>query len=633
MPENCHAGARQSKPVATAKPIWESKVKFKTHYFAWILVGSLFCVPLLLADDNDKASHEAALKRVTDDIKYLSSDELEGRAPGTDGIEMAAKRIEAEYKRIGLKPLEGDTYRQDFEVRRGRTLDDEKISLEFKGPNDTDMKLEFNKDFAPAVGSPTTELNADLVFVGYGITATELNYDEYKDVDAKDKIVVLIRREPQQENPDSVFDGTEVSRYAYINTKVAAARAAGAIGIIMVNDGVSTPDESKDVLEAPTRFESSLPFIQMKRSTLEKFMKQAPLLRPDGSKFESLSDVEKEIDKTLSPISQPLEGWKCTFTSGTKTNMAKTSNIVGIVEGEGPLADETIVIGGHYDHLGKGGAGSRAPGSTEIHNGADDNATGTAAVLELARRFAQRDEKPARRLVFMCFSAEEMGLLGAYHYVQEPLFPLEKTVAMVNFDMIGWLRDDKLTIYSADSAEEFGSILDKANEGIDLNLVKASGFAGSDHLPFIQKKIPVMFIHTGLTSTYHTPQDDFETINCGGALKVIDYSERVIDQLVGHPGKFTYAQAGSARSSVRLGILLNDDNEKGVEITRITEGSIADKAGLKVGDLITAIGDKKMETRRAITREIRAKTGETVKIKFLRGEEEKEVEVKLKNDG
>ena len=148
-------------------------------------------------------------------------------------------------------------------------------------------------------------------------------------------------------------------------------------------------------------------------------------------------------------------------------------------------------------------------------------------VVELARMFAKRGKAPGRRLVFICFSAEEMGLLGAKHYVKEPLFPLEDTVAMVNFDMIGWLRDDKLTVFNWNSCAEFAPILENANQAMKLDLVKpVSGFAGSDHLPFLQYKMPVMFMHTGLTSTYHTPEDDFETLDCDGALKVIPVHRR-----------------------------------------------------------------------------------------------------------
>ena len=288
-------------------------MKFETQKLVCILACSFFCVPLLFADENDKASRAAALKRVTDDIKFLASDELAGRAPGTEGIETAAKFIEAEYKKIGLKPLADGTYRQDFEVRKGRTLAVDKIGLVFNGPDELEMKLEYNKDFMPSVGRSSIELDAEIAFVGYGITAREHNYDDYNDIDVEDKIVVLIRREPQQENPDSVFDGTEVSRYSYINTKVAAARKAKAAGIIMVNDGVSTPSDEKDVLESATRFGASLPFVQMKRSTFEQLMKKAPLHRADGSEFKSLADIETEIDKSLSPVSQVMDGWKCVF--------------------------------------------------------------------------------------------------------------------------------------------------------------------------------------------------------------------------------------------------------------------------------------------------------------------------------
>ena len=592
----------------------------------------LCCSSVLVADDSDKTTRATALKRVTHDIKYLASDELGGRKPGTDGIEKAAKHIEDEYKRIGLKPLKDGTYRQNFEVNTGREVDVDKTSLVLNGPKDTKVEFKLKEDFTPMMGRSFDADGAKIAFVGYGITAKDLNYDDYSGIDVDGKIVVLIRREPQQENPDSVFDGTDVSKHSYIANKVAAAQAAGAVGIIMVNDGVSAPDAEKDVLEDASRFSARLPFAQIKRNTFDKILAKAPLLQPNGKKFKSLVEIEKQIDETLSPVSQAMEGWTCDFTSGTRTRKTTTANVVGIIEGEGPHADETIVIGGHYDHLGKGGAGSRAPGSTDVHNGADDNATGTAAVMELARRFAKRDKKPARRMVFICFTAEEMGLLGAQHYVKEPLFDLEKTSVMVNFDMIGWLREDKLTIYNANSAVEFDTILDKANAKMgddkQLNLVKGSGFAGSDHLPFFQKQIPVMFLHTGLTSTYHTPEDDFETIDCAGALKVIEYSEKLLDQLDQVEGKLTFQGPGARR--VRLGWRLDGEHEKGVEITRISEGSLAEKAGFELGDVITSVNGEEMDSRRAVSGEMRTNTGKTVTVKILRGDEEKEIEFKLK---
>lgn len=591
--------------------------------------------PFAAAEEMDKLFREQALKRVTEDIRYLASDELAGRKPGEEGIELAAQYIEQEYARIDLKTLDHGNYRQDFEVRQGLKILPELTSMKWislEGDQES-IDLKLNQQFVPQALRRGFQLDAELVFVGYGINAEkQLNYNDYRGVDVTDKVVVMIRREPQQGDPHSVFDGTEVSPYAYLNTKNREARQAGAVGIIMVNDGFTADDDEKDVLEDDTRFGGTMPFIQVKRTVLNELLTKSPLVHPNGTKLTNLSDIEKHIDETLSPISQPIRGWKVQSTTTTAQRTAKTSNIIGIIEGEGPLADETVIIGGHYDHLGMGGFGSRV-NRIEIHNGADDNATGTAAVMELARRYANRDSKPARRMVFICFSAEEMGLLGASHYVAEPVIPLEKTIVMVNFDMIGWLRDNKVTVFNANSADEFDLILDVANAGFDLDVQKSAGFGGSDHLPFFQNGIPVMFLHTGLTSTYHTPEDDFETIDCEGVLKVIDYSERVIDQLLTMEQKPVFR--GSARRTnnfVRLGISMDDDQEGGVTISRILQGSLAEKYEFKEGDVITAIGVESVNRRRDVNRIIRANSGKTIIFKLNRGSERLEKLVELKNE-
>jgi len=585
------------------------------------------------AEKNDQASISSVLARVSEDIRYLASDELGGRKPGSEGIEKAARYIENIYKQIGLEPLADGSYRQKFEVRLGMTVDRDASVLKLLNRDEEElaMELDLGKDYMPQALRRGFDLDAGLVFVGYGINAEEdYNYNEYRDVDVDGKIVVLIRREPQQQDENSVFDGVDVSSYSYIQTKVRAARDAGAAGIIMVNDRVSAPDEQRDTLEPASRFRVTMPFMQIKRKVFDALLKQAPLRYADGKKFKNLAAIEQYIDDTLSPISQPFENWRAVAQSLAKQSTAETSNIVGVIEGEGPHADETIIIGGHYDHLGMGGAGSRSP-KREIHNGADDNATGTAAVLELARRFAARDKKPARRLVFVCFSAEEMGLLGAYHYTSAPIFPLDRTAVMVNFDMIGWLREEKVTVFNANSAPEFSTLLDRANEGIDLIVNKSSGFGGSDHLAFFQKEIPVMFIHTGLNSTYHTPEDDFETIDCEGAVRVIDYSERIVDELLALKSKPQFLTAQSRRRNrVRLGVSFDEDVENGVKITRVLEGSIADEAGFVVGDIITAIGPEATDKRRQVNSQIRANSGKSVIIKFRRGETQMEKLVELK---
>ncbi len=578
------------------------------------------------ATDTDQAS---SLKQVTYDIKYLSSDEMGGRQPGTPGIKLAEDYIVAEYKKAGLKPLENGTYFQEMEVGNQRLVKKDQTELTLNGPNDQEVKLQLGKDFQQLLGRKDFDLDTDLVFAGYGISAEEHNYNDYAGVDVKDKIVVLIRREPQADDPNSVFDGKDTSRHASGRSKVTAARRAGAAAILLVNDGITASESERDELVSSDRFGTlGLPVAQIKRSTLDEVLESSPLESPTGGKLDSVRDIEDLIDSNLEPVSQKISGWKAKYKSAFDLKKVKTNNIIGIIEGEGPNADETIVIGAHYDHLGDGAYGSRAGGRREIHNGADDNATGTAAVIELARRFNKRDKKPGRRLVFVCFTAEEMGLLGAIHYVENPIFPLEKTAVMVNFDMIGWLRENRLTLYNWNSSPQLDPIFEAANEGIDLDLRKpASGFAGSDHLPFNQRNIPNMFIHTGTNAVYHTPEDDFEAIDCEGALKVIDYSENVVEGLASLEKKPTFGTP----KPFRLGVMLSDENET-VTIEGVTSGSVAEKAGLKSGDVILAVNDAAMTKRREITRIIRRDAGKTIKMKLKRGDAEVVLNVELKKD-
>lgn len=612
-------------------------VQFFLNASKWLCVPAAFAVSLVgtahLQAQSD-TSREEALKRVTGDIKYLASDELGGRQPGTPGMDKAEKFIIDEYKKIGLVPFDEEgTYLQGFDVGETSTVDKESTSIVISGPDGAKMELGLDEDFKPQLGRKNFSEDAGLVFVGYGISADEHNFDDYADIDCEGKVIVMLRMEPQQGDEDSVFDGAENSQHAFINRKVSLARKAGAAGILFVNDSVTAPDNDRDELAPYDQFGNQrVAFANVKRSVIDKLLRNAPVVKGDGTKFNSLESVEADIDRNLESLSCELKGWSCklNFEYSKESTLAK--NIIGIIEGEGPHADETIVIGAHHDHLGMGAYGSRA-GRREIHNGADDNATGTAAVMELARRFAARGEKPKRRLVFVCFSAEEMGLLGAYHYVKEPIFPLENTVAMINFDMIGWLRDKKVTVFNWNSSPEFGPVLETSNQnfGLNLNLPK-SGFAGSDHLPFYQRKVPVMFFHTGLTDTYHTPEDDFETIDCDGALTVIEYTEAVVDGLANLEKTPTFAEAaprGGAR--LRIGAILDEDNEKGIEVGTVREGSIADKAGLKEGDIITEFAGEAVTRRREIVMAMRREANNTVTIKFLRGEEEKTVEVELKN--
>ena len=568
-----------------------------------------------------------ALKRVTHDIEYMASDELGGRKPGTPGIQLCEDFIIAEFKEAGVKPLDNGTYLQVVDVPGPRKIVKADSSLALVGPDGQNNSLELGENYQQlSTVRSKVNVSGELVFAGYGISAEDHLYDDFKDVDLQGKIVVLLRMEPQQQDPKSVFDGKEMSSHASVRRKLKLARSNGASAVVIVNDSVTAPDEAADELVDADRFGKTLfPVAQVKRSVIDKILKTKPLIAPTGEKLHSLKDAEALIDSNLEPISQPIRGWSAELAAKFSKSMIKTNNIIGVVEGEGPLANETVIIGGHYDHLGMGGFGSKTPNRTEIHNGADDNATGTAAVIELARRFAKADKKPARRLVFICFTAEEMGLIGAKHYVKEPIFPLDDTIAMVNFDMIGWLRNKQLTLYNWNTSPDLSPLFDKANEGIGFKLVKPErSFGGSDHLPFNGVGIPNSFIHTGTNDVYHTPEDDFGLINCEGALEVIDFSERFIRELASMEKRPTFGRPVPFRFGVRL-----EERDDKVVVIGVSRKTVASNAGVKVGDEIVEFAGESVTKRRQVSRSIRKLKGQDVKVKLLRDGEEINLDVKL----
>ncbi len=603
------------------------------------------CLPLffycsaLLADDTDRETVTSAVaaKRIGEDIKYLASDELKGRQPGTPEMKLAEDYIVQAFKEAGVKPggsKEQDgseaSYLQPFDVinrQASHKINPDTTYLHLTAPDGESLPLEFEQQFVPMVYKEGYSLeDLPVAFVGYGINASrEHNYNDYRDIDVEGKVVILIRGEPQQTNADSVFDGEDTSRYSYLQTKIDAAIEAKAAAIIMVNDaGRAYDDDGEDELASAFQFgrvTEEIPFVHLKRTTFNQMLKQSPVVTAIGDPLNTLEEIEKEIDATLEPLSQTLPDWRIKLAAEFVEVKMVTSNIIGIVEGRGALAEETIVIGAHYDHLGMGNYGSRSRDAGKaIHNGADDNATGTAAVMELARRFAKDTQTPARRIVFVCFSAEELGLVGSRHYVENPVVPVEQTVAMINFDMIGYLRDDSLLMFGWNTAKDFDQMLTDANKDVGLTLVKPpAGFGGSDHLAFNAVKIPNIFFNTGLEGVYHTPDDDFEAINVPGATRVIDFCEEFVEKLrtvEQRPKYEQIARSRGANNGVKLGVSVGVDDESGrITIEQVSEDSIAEKAGVKVGDQIMAFNGKtKVNSQRRLSREIKRGAGKVVQI-------------------
>ncbi len=606
-----------------------------------VSVCLLACLATASLQGAEELSREAIVSRVRGDIEYFASDDQEGRGIETKGIERSAERIIAEYQKLGLQPaMPEGSFRQPFEVSIGDVVISESTHVKLTAPDGTVTELKLGEEFQPIRRGANGEASGGLVFLGYGISSDEDKYDDYAGINVEGKVVVIIRREPQNYD-GGAFKGTATSTNAYIDRKLELMTKAKAAAVLFVNDFSSSPTAETDELATPSSFGNdgeSLPFAHVRQSVIDRVLHVTPLKTQDGNSLSSLKAVAHVIDAGLKPLSQELTGWSADVTTKFQAHSVTAYNLIGVIEGEGPHAEETIVIGAHYDHLGFGGYGSRSPKRNgEIHNGADDNASGTAAVLELARRIAT-GPKPQRRMVFICFSGEERGLIGSNYYVQHPVVPLDNTVAMINFDMIGNLKNNMVEVNGVGTAEEFRDIVTKADEATPIDITIVDGaFAGSDHLPFYLKQIPVMFCFTGMTSIYHTPDDDFATLNIEGAVSVIDYSEQLLRGIDGleKPPTFIAAQSGKRRAANRAPFLgiepdLAASGADGIVIRSVRESSPAEAGGLQTGDIITMVGDTAVEGHHTLIEIlIESKPGDKLKLSYKRGSEVKETEVTL----
>ena len=608
-----------------------------------LMAGVVLLLSLPLATNaSEEFSRDAIVSRVRGDIQFFASDDQEGRGVETEGIERSAERIIDEYQKFGLQPAMPDgSFRQPFEVPLGDISVSDSTLVKLTAPDGTVMPLKLGDEFQPIRRGANGKADAGVVFLGYAISSDEQNYNDFADVNVEGRVVIVIRREPQNYD-GGAFKGTATSPSAYIDRKLELLTKAKAAAVLFVNDFSSSPTDDADELATPTGFGNdgdSLPFAHVKQSVINKVLNITPLKTSDGKLLTSLKQVAEFIDGNLKPVSQELIGWKAEVTTEFEANTVTAYNLIGVIEGEGPHSDQTIVIGGHYDHLGFGGYGSRSPANRqgEIHNGADDNASGTAAVVELARRIAS-GPKPQHRMVFICFSGEERGLIGSNYYVKHPVVPLEETIAMINFDMIGNLKNNLVEVNGVGTAEEFRDIAVKADQStpVDIKIIDGA-FAGSDHLPFYMKQIPVMFCFTGMTSIYHTPDDDFETLNIEGAVLVIDYSEQLLRGIDGleKPPNFVSAQPRNRREATRtpfLGIQpdLASTGAEGIVIRSVREKSPAEAGGLQTGDIIVKVDDTIVDGYQSLIEIlIASKPGDKLKISFNRAGEDKETEVIL----
>jgi hypothetical protein len=478
------------------------------------------------------------------------------------------------------------------------------------------------------------------VFAGYGITAGEFHYDDYAGLDVKDKIVVVLRYEPPSFGektgaPGGTHAATNqvMTQHSQLVTKAINARNHGAKALVLVNGKLG--DGEEDLL---TRFgsvsgpeDAGILFLQVKNDVAESWLKATG---------KSLHELQKQIDDSMNPASFALPADQtAALTVSIRTTRATVNNVLAYLPGK---TDEYVIIGAHYDHLGRGNFDSLAPSQIgQIHPGADDNASGTAGVLELARLLAPQKGQLRRGILFMSFAGEELGLLGSAEWVKNPTRPLDKAVAMLNMDMIGRIKDDKVYIGGVGTGSTLKAAVEQAAEKSGFKIeYSASGYSSSDHTSFVTKKIPVLFFFSGLHSDYHKPSDTWEKIDPVAAtrlLAVVGMTGELLADAEERPAFIVVAEDKPAGGSGGSGygpyfgsIPDFGQVETGVKFSDVKPGSPAAKAGLKAGDILIQFGDKPIKNLYDFTDALRrSKVGDVVEVKVLRDGQTVTVPVKL----
>jgi aminopeptidase YwaD len=586
-----------------------------------------------LAQQPQRAHQAAAdLAQLKKHITHLASEELEGRKTGTQGAEAAANYIAQKLAGYGLdcppphskcRPAGNHHpgYLKDFPFVAAVELEASNL-LRFTRSGQR-LEPPLRAEWMPLGFSSNGSVSqAQAVFVGYGITAADLKHDDYAQVDAKNRVALAFAGTPDGDNPHGQF-----VRYADSRWKALAAKDHGAKALVLIARTEKFSDDRLARLSYDqTAGEAGLPVAVISRQTAAQLL--------GLSDAAQLSQIEKSG-------SLPAEAARRLQETSLHLNVALTRrtvpahNVIGILPGSDPqLKREVIVIGAHYDHLGRGGESSLAPNSRAIHHGADDNASGVAGLLELARIFAAEPNRLRRTLVFIAFSGEESGLIGSHYYVNHPALPLAETVAMLNLDMIGRLKDDKLTIGGIGAAAEFRQLVESLNAAghgsprfaLQLN---EDGFGPSDHSSFYAKQVPVLFFFTGTHEDYHKPSDTADKINYEGTARVVDFVAdimRALDRQDQRPS-YTLARATPQTRGSGFRVYLGTvpsyaESSDGMALDAVRADSPADKAGLKAGDRIVKLAGREIRNVYDYTYALgEMKAAQEYEVEVIRGSE------------
>jgi len=564
-----------------------------------------------------------------EEVRILSAPGMEGRASGTPGADRAARHIGRVFQKAGLQPG-GDAGRflQAFQVPTGTRVGGAN-TLTAVGRQQRPRAWTLGRDFIPLAVSADGNVTGDVTFAGYGITAPELNYDDYAGLDTRDKVVVVVTEEPRGRDPASPFRRPDAYHYSERRHKIINAREHGARAILLVNH----PTAHGDTL--PALRGVSQPWGIVAAAVTREVADS--LLAPSGK---TVAELTATIDRDLAPRSFTVDDVTVRLRITLIREHGTTANVVGVLRGTDPhLRHEAIVLGAHYDHLGRGGEGSLAPDQVGVvHPGADDNASGTAAVMGLARAFGAAGGTP-RTLVFVAFAGEEMGILGSAHYVTHPAVASSRTVVMVNLDMVGRLRDGKLYVAGVDSGSGLRHVVADAAQGLGLSLeFRGDPFSPSDHTAFYTSGVPVLFFFTGAHSDYHRPTDTWEKLNPKGLVTVTTLVARIVAGLAAQGSPPAYARLDVPPTRVRggygpfFGVIpdFGEAERPGVRITGVRPGSPAEKAGIRAGDIIVKFAGVEVKTLDDLAFALRGRRpGDQVEIVIVHDGQEVQVNAVL----
>jgi aminopeptidase YwaD len=523
-------------------------------------------------------------ERIKKDITVLASDEFEGREAGTEGERKAAEYIQKRFSEIGITPVFNGSWMQSFTFPGGWQLGD-KTGLTMGRD-----KYKVNQDFYVVPTTPGSA-SAKAVYVKHGLVNDATN--DYAGLgDVKGNIFIMEIFPPTDEtNPARLLEN--------INNRLESAASKGAAGIILVN---TNPQRTDPVINLNHRYARlQIPVIFVKKPVFDNWEKK--------SKNRAIS-----------------------FTTEMKREVFTAWNVAGYIDNN---AETTVVIGGHYDHVGYGGSGSRSPGVRAIHPGADDNASGTAGVIETARFLKQSDLKN-NNYIFIAFSAEEKGLIGSRHFVESGAYDMDKVNYMFNYDMLGRVEKNDFSLIGTGSSPIWDSTIDKHSPD-DYTVRKSlSGVGGSDHTSFYRKNIPVLFFFSGIHEDYHRPGDTEDKINYEGLNVMLSMAHNIIADLDGK-GKVPFSETvaptrtASSRSGITLGVMPDHTFDgEGMRIQGVSAGRPAQKAGMKDGDIIIRIKEAKVsdiESYMQATGTLRE--NEKVSVRVLREGREVDLEVQL----